>query len=940
MAWNYRKRIKIAPGVHLNISKGGVSTSIGPKGTKITIGKNGSFLNTGILGTGLYFRKKIFKTNRENRRHINSCNYAGIDLTDNNRYLASSCLKAIGVFIIVVILIVSFYHFYNNPNFIDMTGLIVFLLIIVALFVVSFRKKSANKTEGDMGNHTVNNLSPQKVDILKKELSQQDEKRIKEAEAALNQTSEPIKKRLLQCFIDYYNGEANNQPNNAYEELCGHGTTDFHKVINELNIGLLCSYVQEVGENYKEFKEGRFYYLLKTKFYRKDEGNKPSFNYTPYNSYDFSYIFFKDSGVTIYFYPDFVIAARSHVDFDIVDYNDFDIVFEKQRFVGKPGNSFHSPKQVSQTRYTKYPVYELGVMTFLPYKLILLINDSDESERFYYAFKEYKESKTRIVFDNSKEITVQFDNPKEEFVQFDEPSFYSRFEALTEKNSGNSDITKDFADLNFGATKEYYDKVYAITKPFCEFFDTISNDAEIMQIANNTLPDSFGEKRNKLIFLFYADLIKCFEQLGHDSTNLFSKEGLPMSIIETYVFQEYNYSYQIIRLQLFIDAVKKVSAFNGMIKDAFLANNVEDHFYINDIFQECGKRDYSIHYFSNLYKFFSIIAKADNKVSIEESRWLEKLMSFTQTPQPVNKIETNSNSIKEILDEWKQDTVGKNDVPEVKEPISAEKTDPMMELQTLIGLSEVKTEVSALANFVKIQKERERNGMKAVGLSYHCVFTGNPGTGKTTVARIVAEIYKELGVIKKGHLVETDRSGLVAEYIGQTAVKTNKIIDSALDGVLFIDEAYSLVQGHGNDYGHEAISTLLKRMEDDRDRLVVIIAGYSKEIKDFVDSNPGLQSRFNRYIHFADYTADELKKIFMLNVEQNQYLLESEGEEQLNKILNYAIENKDKNFGNGRYVRNLFEKTIQNQAIRLSCQPKITAEELSKLKAEDLPTKK
>ena len=264
----------------------------------------------------------------------------------------------------------------------------------------------------------------------------------------------------------------------------------------------------------------------------------------------------------------------------------------------------------------------------------------------------------------------------------------------------------------------------------------------------------------------------------------------------------------------------------------------------------------------------------------------------------------------------------------------------MKELKELIGLSEVKEEVSALANFVKIQQERENKGLKAVGLSYHCVFTGNPGTGKTTVARILAAIYRDLGILKKGHLVETDRSGLVAEYVGQTAVKTNKIIDSALDGVLFIDEAYSLVQGGGNDYGQEAISTLLKRMEDDRNRLIVVLAGYSEDMKRFIDSNPGLQSRFNRYIHFSDYSADELKKIFMLNVDKNQYLLEPKGEELLSKILNYAIEHKDKNFGNGRYVRNLFEKTIQNQAIRLSCQQNITAEELSKLKAEDLPVNK
>jgi len=227
--------------------------------------------------------------------------------------------------------------------------------------------------------------------------------------------------------------------------------------------------------------------------------------------------------------------------------------------------------------------------------------------------------------------------------------------------------------------------------------------------------------------------------------------------------------------------------------------------------------------------------------------------------------------------------------------------------------------------------------LKTPDISYHCVFTGNPGTGKTTVARIMASIYKDLGILKKGHLVETDRSGLVAEYVGQTAVKTNKIIDSALDGVLFVDEAYSLVQGAKEDFGQEAISTLLKRMEDDRNRLVVILAGYSTEMKTFIDSNPGLQSRFNRYIHFSDYNADELKQIFLLNAKKNQYFLDNEAMIKLEKLMSTAIANKDKNFGNARFVRNLFEKSIQNQAMRLSSQPNITEEILSTLIAEDFP---
>lgn len=261
---------------------------------------------------------------------------------------------------------------------------------------------------------------------------------------------------------------------------------------------------------------------------------------------------------------------------------------------------------------------------------------------------------------------------------------------------------------------------------------------------------------------------------------------------------------------------------------------------------------------------------------------------------------------------------------------------PIKQLNELIGLDNVKTEVNNLTNLVKIQKVRESRGLKTSNISYHCVFTGNPGTGKTTVARIIANIYKQLGVLKKGHLVETDRSGLVAEYVGQTAPKTNAIIDSAIDGVLFIDEAYSLVQGGQNDYGKEAIATLLKRMEDNRDRLVVILAGYSKEMEEFINSNSGLQSRFNRYINFPDYSKDELLQIFQFIVKKNDFTITNDALASVDSVLNEVIKNKNEKFGNARYVRNLFENIITQQANRLSEINDITNEMLSKIELIDI----
>jgi type VII secretion ATPase EccA len=279
--------------------------------------------------------------------------------------------------------------------------------------------------------------------------------------------------------------------------------------------------------------------------------------------------------------------------------------------------------------------------------------------------------------------------------------------------------------------------------------------------------------------------------------------------------------------------------------------------------------------------------------------------------------------------------VEKKDSVIVNEPLEG---DPYKELDDLIGLGGVKEEVRSLSNFVKLQKQREAQGLKTAKVSYHLVFYGSPGTGKTTVARIVGRIYKDLGVLKKGHTVETDRGGLVAKFMGQTALKTDTVIQQALDGVLFIDEAYSLVpeDGNGSDYGQEAISTLLKRMEDYRDRLVVIIAGYKNEMQRFIDSNPGLQSRFNRYIDFPDYTGKELAEIFKMYMKKNQYTLSSEAETYLKERFDYAVAHKDRNFGNARYARNVFEKSIQQQANRLSGKSNLSKTQLTELTVEDL----
>ena len=241
--------------------------------------------------------------------------------------------------------------------------------------------------------------------------------------------------------------------------------------------------------------------------------------------------------------------------------------------------------------------------------------------------------------------------------------------------------------------------------------------------------------------------------------------------------------------------------------------------------------------------------------------------------------------------------------------------DLINELNSLIGLQAIKDDISNQIGMVRAQRIRAARGLKAVPISLHLVFTGNPGTGKTTVARLIAKLYKEIGVLQTGQLVEVDRAGLVAGYVGQTAIKTQEKIDEALGGVLFIDEAYSLVKS-GNDYGMEAIETLLKAMEDHRDELVVIVAGYPDLMEDFINSNPGLRSRFSRFIHFPDYDEPELYQIFELLCAKYDYQMTPGAENAVKARIHQEKISQERNFANARTVRNIFETVITRQSVR------------------------
>ena len=261
-------------------------------------------------------------------------------------------------------------------------------------------------------------------------------------------------------------------------------------------------------------------------------------------------------------------------------------------------------------------------------------------------------------------------------------------------------------------------------------------------------------------------------------------------------------------------------------------------------------------------------------------------------------------------------------------------------LDELIGLGSVKDDVKQLTNLIQFQQMRKAKGLSAPQQSLHMVFTGNPGTGKTTIARLIAQIYNSLGILSRGQFVETDRSGLVGGYVGQTALKVQEVVQSALGGVLFIDEAYSLTQrgmADGDAYGEEAISTLLKLMEDHRDDLIVIVAGYTEPMQKFIRSNPGLQSRFNKFLHFDDYAPAELTEIFRHFATSGDYMLHPATELKLTNVFAAHYAKRDETFGNARLARNLFEKAINAHANRMVSVGAVDEASLVTLYPDDIP---
>lgn len=883
MAWI--NRTEIAPGIYLDLSKVGVSTTIGVRGSSLT--RNGQYVNTGIPGTGFYERTKLVHTHQA---HAPLSNASADPKTAHANTLVVAIAMAIGVFCI-------------SLAFSFLEGCIVWAVFVVLLIFVAVISGMAGDKSKEVdpslwiykAKATLPKLQGETKEVLKNfigcyELARQIEYETKVVNALEDKMRGASNAKLEQLLWEHQSKleELNRQLADVQMDVDAPLTDEEKEAY-----GKLCDAFEQVMHSAYAWFVAPSNYGSPTEPHAQTIGKRRQASayvgVFDYLKSDFDVPVLDTGDTQYYIYPKFVIKASNVCEFEVYPLMPSAITASIVKYAEaevKPLDA-HSTEEAwlyangdgsPDKRHTNnklVPVYQYGCINFDlgSTQSRFMFSNGEASERFAEALAFYV-GKPNASSSSSEEDAMALEKAN--------GSFYPAME----KAATN-------LYLHVKSMNGMEDVIEAMNKQHC------------LAVADN-LPFTVN---HRLALAAFADAWKCYKGLGHQID--YSKpEIIALSIFCAELGSEDALSVvsseQLMRSQ----GIAATKGFIKVMEDSFDTNFPDDKFFVIEILRANGiDEDVINKYAVLLYRFASILAKADGNVDEKETAWLANMVKFTESP---NKDRETAHATK--------------DAP------------ALQQLDKLIGLESVKEEVNKLTNFIKVQNLRKQKGMNAITLSYHCVFTGNPGTGKTTVARIVAQIYRELGILKKGQLVETDRSGLVAEYVGQTAVKTNKIIDSALDGVLFIDEAYSLVQGGGNDYGKEAIATLLKRMEDDRDRLIVILAGYDNEMKLFIDSNPGLQSRFNRYIHFSDYNAEELTAIFKLNLKKFDYELTNDAEQKISHLFSYAVSHKDQNFGNGRYARNVLEKTLENQATRLASVSEITEQMLRTIEEHDIPT--
>lgn len=1046
---NYRKRIKIAPGIYANISNKGVSTSFGVKGFSITTGPRGTYVNTSIPGTGLYSRRKIGGTGKGS---------ASTTQTESEPKATVTCLGVFALVILMTIITGNLFTAYFAQNwglcFLVCSLIVAATIAIIAIFQVLWKKFVLSPKERKA---LADALIDEEQETL--ELVEEDIAAIQEKIIAINDKDEKIpyaafinsrKRMVMESLYVRRKEDFERRPDFANNTIQSYYDENNQKLdhINELyplvdnNILEISNLSDDELKQYHALCEAFAKLAASDKIWsiisaasntvKKSsattlvERKETSLQSAPFLNLvvgDLSIPHFVDNnGNDIYIYPRFIIIDKGASDFSVKPISIASVTSTWQNFIVED-TAPKDAKFVSHTwryvnkngqpdgRYSYNPmlsIYRYANLSLSTLDIKLQVSNYLAADDFAMALKELTTGKTSNFSSNVSTTETPYSSKKE--INFTNQS--------SKKN-------------RFGISEQYFNLCYDQARLIFKYLQNMNDNEEfnafINKIGGMESLDSlnvFNGYNNRVAILMIYDFTKVYHQLGH-SFVANNKEILILALLmgfilapdKTITFSNIDEFYTKVVPSL----CNTLNTLNQMSDPDMTERYAFYYPRMFEVFDKERIQSYKV----ILYRFASLVAKADGVIDDEESEYLAGLMNgienivdnesgnklapsietinrtskvvseevaeaaryvvdtkngstsalqrrfkigYSHASRIIAELEilgivskTNGTTPRDVLvtseelerilgacqsEDISDDSTEIPDTPNagdlkpkaaVSKKPREKKQNPSKKLDSLIGLESVKEEVNKLTNFIKIQQIRSNQGLKASPISYHCVFTGNPGTGKTTVARIIAEIYKDLGILEKGHLVETDRSGLVAEYVGQTAVKTNKIIDSALDGVLFIDEAYSLVTGSGNDYGLEAISTLLKRMEDERNRLVVVLAGYGAEMKTFIDSNPGLQSRFNRYIHFNDYSVEELMDIFKLNVSRHDYNLSDEAATVLRTYIENAVANKDKNFGNARFVRNLFEKTLENQATRLASQGQITKELLQEIKADDIP---
>ena len=846
MAWNFRRRKKIAPGVYINMSKKGISTTIGPKGASMTFGPNGTYLNTSIPGTGMYNRRKISGNSIKNNTST-SYNIKQLNENVDNKI---GCLVAMKILIYVVIgaiilsLIISEGYLLDTPEFIF--GSLIAISILFALYLGIKASTNSNKAKLAQAQEELQRQEQEEAERIAKEQAEEAERIAKQPNYfEIKITEDQFKNvaKVCKSLNDFQN-----------HILIYHPTFyDFLK-----SKGLATQTHDEISNAIK--------FMIYSDVYVSMEAMQSSMN-------------IKDKEGFARFMLVSTINSSEEIEYSLfprlteeIIKNAEDIGVGAKKIFGKNGN-LTLPGFLKEYNEDLYLQYLICLYRFLS-------------------------------------ITAKADD----IVKPAEADYLNALMELLHQLDGNVNVKNDYIFTDDTAWQLY--SVFNIWKDHIEVGKyivkcqkcVISDIQAELSISRERVLKALKVLENKKVIITEGRTRKVLIEKESDLLRAFRNEPLVINNAES---------------PKRIEAAEQERGDN----DDFSTENIDISRIDNPdpILQDVIKFVISEQVGSTaaIQRKFEIGYNRAGKISDQ----LEELGVLGP-----NKGQEGREVLIDTNGKLKENNTRKENVKKTKSTSKSSSS----ELDALVGLSSVKEEIKTLSNFIKIQQKRKEQGLKSSSVSYHCVFTGNPGTGKTTVARIVAQIYKDLGILSKGHLVETDRAGLVAEYVGQTAVKTNKIIDSALDGVLFIDEAYSLI-GTGQDYGKEAIATLLKRMEDDRNRLVVILAGYSKEMQDFINTNPGLQSRFNRYIEFPDYSAEELLQIFEKNIAKFDYKLEKEARVAMAEYFQNAVENKDANFGNARFVRNIFEKTLEKQANRLSTDPDLDTEELTLITKEDLP---